>query len=99
MTHREFLLWLRPQLEKAATSGLSHDAVRAIRDELTRMRNAAALQPFASRLYALVRDRSTLDAKAVAGLAAEVRAELAPPREQTMVLSAVDPETIDKSRG
>lgn len=98
MTHREFLLWLGPQLEKAATSGLSRDAVRAIRDELTRMRGAAALQPFASRLYGLVSEHSTLDAKAVAALAAEVRAELAPPREQTMVLSAVDPE-FEKPRG
>jgi hypothetical protein len=47
-----------------------------------------ALQPFASRLRSLVRGRTTLDAKTVVGLAADIRTELAPPREKTIVLSA-----------
>jgi hypothetical protein len=94
MTHREFLIWLRPRLDGAATTGLSEDGVRAIREELERMREGVALQPFASRVLNLVREQPTLDAAAVKRLAGEVRSELAPPREQTVVLSATsdDPE-------
>jgi hypothetical protein len=88
MTHREFLIWLKPRLEKAAAKGLAADGVRAIRGELEQMRKAGALQPFASRLFNLVRNDPTLDAKTVAVLAGEVRLELAPPREKTVVLSA-----------
>jgi hypothetical protein len=98
MTHRELLLWLKPQLEKATTTGLSREDLRAIRDELERARATAPLQPFASRLYTLACTHTLLDVKMVAGLAAEVRLELAPPRERTVVLTAadVDPETRDR---
>lgn len=92
MTHREFLIWLRPRLDGAASTGLAEDGVHAIREELERMREAGALQPFASRLFNLVREHPTLDAAAVARLAGEVRSELAPPREQTVVLSATSDE-------
>jgi hypothetical protein len=51
------------------------------------MRKAGALRPFASRVLTLVREHTTLDAKTVAGLAGELRFELAPPREQTVLLS------------
>jgi hypothetical protein len=88
MKHREFLIWLRPQVEQAAAKGLSSDAVDAIRDELERMRKGGVLQPFASKLLGLVHAHATLDAKTVAGIAADLRSELAPPREQTIVLSA-----------
>jgi hypothetical protein len=98
MTHREFLLWLRPQLEKAASTGLARDGVRAIRDHLKRMRRDGALQPFASGLFGLVREHATLDGKTVAGLADEVRSELAPPREQTVVMSAT-PDQHEKGQG
>jgi hypothetical protein len=97
MNHREFLIWLRPQVEKAKETGLSSDAIDVIREELERMRRAGVLQPFASRLLGLVHQHATLDAKTVAGLAADVRSELAPPREQTIVLSAAP--DYDKSRG
>jgi hypothetical protein len=89
MTHREFLIWLKPRLENAATTGLVQDDVRAIGDQLERMREAGTLQPFASRLLNLVREHATLDSATVSGLAGEVRLELAPPREQTIVLSAL----------
>jgi hypothetical protein len=85
MTHREFLVWLQLHLQNAAGSGLDRDGVRAIRDHLERMHEAGALQPFASKLFGLVREHATLDAKTVAGLATEVRSELAPAREQTVV--------------
>jgi hypothetical protein len=85
--HREFLLWLSPRLEAGATTGLGRDQLGAIREELTDMRNAGPLQPFASRLWLLVKDTSVLEPAAVAELAREARAELAPPREQTVVLS------------
>lgn len=98
MTHREFLTWLRPQLEGAATTGIAPDGVRAIREELDRMSKASALQPFASRLHSLVRDRATLDGKTVAGLAADIRSELAPPREKTMVASGL-PEKPEGAEG
>jgi hypothetical protein len=88
MTHREFLLWLQPHLAEASSTGLARDGVRAIRDRLKRMRKDGPLQPFASRLLAVVREHTALDAKTVASLAAEVRSELAPPREQTVVMSA-----------
>jgi hypothetical protein len=91
MTHRELLIWLKPRLENATATGLEREGVRAIRDELKRMRKAGALQPFASRLFTLVRERSTLDAETVADLAGEVRFELAPPREQTVLLAALPP--------
>jgi hypothetical protein len=92
MTHREFLFWLKPRLDAAAASGLARDAVHAIRDELGTMRRAGALQPFASRLYSLVREHSTLDAATVADLADEVRSQLAPPREKTMVMLTISGE-------
>ena len=88
MTHREFLVWLGPYLDNAATTGLSRDSVRAVRDRLEQMRQGGALQPFASRLLILVGDDRALDGATVAGLAAEVRFELAPRREATVVMSA-----------
>jgi hypothetical protein len=88
MTHREFLLWLRPRLQNVPPTGIDDAEGRAIRDELERMRTLGALQPFASRLLALLRTRATLDAATVAQLAGELRFELAPPREATVVLSA-----------
>jgi len=88
MTHREFLLWLRPRLHKAPPAGLEAAEVDALREELERMRMLGALQPFASRLLSLVRARAVLDPDTVAGLASELRFELAPPREATVVLSA-----------
>jgi hypothetical protein len=87
MTHREFLTWLKPQLDRATATGLSREAVDKVRDQLERMSKAGALQPFASRLHNVVLGRTTLDAKTVAGLVADVRTELAPPREKTIVLS------------
>jgi hypothetical protein len=96
MKHREFLTWLKPQLDRATLAGLSREAVDAIRDQLEGMSKAGALQPFASRLRSLVREHTTLDAKTVVGLAADIRTELAPPREKTVVLSApVDDEEAD----
>jgi hypothetical protein len=97
MTHREFLLWLKPQLDRALATGLSRDAVRGIRDALEQMRREGALQPFASKLQSLVRDDESLDAKTVEKLATEVRLEMAPRREKTVVFSA-DPEPEDPSR-
>lgn len=90
MTHREFLLWLRPRLDAAAAKGLSKEDTRAIRDTLDGMQKAGTLQPFASRLFALVRGHATLDAATTADLASEVRSEIAPPRERTVVFSAKD---------
>jgi hypothetical protein len=87
MTHREFLVWLRPRLEGATATGLGPLDVRAIRDELEWMRANGALRPFASWLLGLVSDCSTLDAKTVSNLAGVLRFELAPPREQTVVLA------------
>lgn len=88
MTHRDFLVWLQPRLEKGATTGLNAEAVHEIRDLLARMQEAGTLQPFASKMHNLVRGHATLDAKTVAELAREVRSELAPPRERTVVFSA-----------
>ncbi|HEX8791260.1 MAG TPA: hypothetical protein VF765_09960 [Polyangiaceae bacterium] len=88
MTHRDFLIWLQPRLEKAATTGLNAEALHEIRDLLTRMQDAGTLQPFASKMHNLVRGHATLDAKTVGDLAREVRSELAPPRERTVVFSA-----------
>ena len=88
MTHREFLVWLKPQLEKAVATGLSADTVRAIVGELEYMRGVGALQPFASRLESLLRGHATPDEGAVKAILTELRSELAPPREQTVVLSA-----------
>jgi hypothetical protein len=88
MAHREFLIWLKPKLEGARTTGLGPDDVRAMRDELERMRKEGPLQPFASRLFHLVREHPTLEAEIVARLTSEIRVELAPPRERTVVLSA-----------
>ncbi len=96
MNHREFLIWLKPQLEKATTTGLSRQAVDAIRAELERMREAGTLQPFASRLLSLVRAHTTLDAKTVATVGADLRRELAPPREKTMIFSS-SPDDDDPS--
>lgn len=87
MTHREFLLWLQPRLEKAAATGLDAQGLGEIREELERMRDAGALQPFASKLANLLRAQPTLDAATVAELAREVRVELVPAREKTMVFS------------
>jgi hypothetical protein len=88
MTHREFLIWLRPHLDNAVATGLAPDGLVAIREQLQQMRETGALQPFASKLLNLVSARSALDAGVVAELAAEVRAELAPRREKTVVFSA-----------
>lgn len=98
MTHREFLLWLQPELQKASAEGLERDRVRSIRRELERLRQVSPLQPFASRLFSLVCERTTLDAKTVASLVGEVRSELAPPREQTVVMSA-NPHQHEKGHG
>lgn len=87
MTHREFLLWLQPRLEHAAATGLNAEGLREVREVLERMRDAGALQPFASRLHNLLRAQATLDAATVAELAREVRIELVPPREKTVVFS------------
>jgi hypothetical protein len=87
MTHREFLVWLQPRLERAAT-GLESEGVSEVLQELDKMREGGALQPFASRLHNLLRQQSTLDAKAVASLVNEIRAELVPARERTVVLTA-----------
>jgi hypothetical protein len=95
MTNRELLIWLKPRLEAATATGLDRAGVRAIREELGRARETGALQPFASRLLTLVRQRSTLDAPTVAKLAGELRIELAPPREQTVLFSGT-PERHDK---
>jgi hypothetical protein len=89
MTHREFLIWLQPRLDRASTTGLGREGVGEIRKELAKMRKSGALQPFASRLESLLSKQSTLDAKTVAGLVNEVRSELAPPREKTVVLSSL----------
>lgn len=86
MTYRQFLWWLSPRLESATATGLGREHVRAIRDELERMREKGPLQPFASRLEGLVRHASVLDAATVAALDREVRAELASPREKTVVV-------------
>ena len=88
MTHREFLIWLKDQLDGAAGAGLARDEVRSVRDRLKEMRKEVPLQPFASKLFALVRDHATLDAKMVANLTAEVRSELSPTRERTIVAAA-----------
>jgi hypothetical protein len=96
MNQREFLTRLKPQLDKAAATGLSREAVNAIREELQRLSKAGALQPFASRLYSLVRGQKTLDAKTVAGLAADIRTELAPPREKTIVFSPSADDEADE---
>jgi hypothetical protein len=88
MTHQEFLIWLKQHLESASATGLEREGVRAIREELARMRKAGSLQPFASRLLSLVRERSTIDAATVASFVRELRFELAPPRERTVVWSA-----------
>lgn len=85
MTHREFLIWLQPRLEKANATGLDAEGVREVREVLARMREARALQPFASKLLNLVQAKATLDAATVAELAREARLELAPPRERTAV--------------
>jgi hypothetical protein len=95
MNQREFLIWLKPQLEKATATGLSREAVGKIRDELEQLGKAGALQPFASRLYSLVRGETMLDAKTVAELARDIRGEIAPPREKTMVLSPEDDEKAE----
>ena len=89
MTHREFLTWLQPRLDKAVTTGLDAEGVRELREVLSRMLDAGALQPFASRLHNLVLSGPTLDATTVAELARQVRTELAPAREKTMVFSAM----------
>jgi hypothetical protein len=98
MTHREFLVWLKSQLDNAAGTGLTPDGVRAIRDQLGQMREAGGLQPFSSRLLALVSEPTGLDAATVAGLVGEVRSELAPAREKTVAMAAV-PDQHDKTRG
>jgi hypothetical protein len=95
MTHREFLLWLGPRLQNGTSTGIESAVVRDIREELERMREVGALQPFASRLLALVRARATLDADTVAQLAGGLRFELAPPREATVVLSSL-PDTREE---
>jgi hypothetical protein len=89
MTHREFLTWLQPRLERAAASGLDAEVLREVRDTLERMREAGALQPFASKLLNLANARATFDAAMVAELAREARVELAPPRERTAVFGVM----------
>jgi hypothetical protein len=98
MTHRELLLWLRPQLEKASTTGLSREDLRAIREQLERARAMSPLQPFASKLHKVVSTHTMLDVETVAKLADELRVELAPPRERTVVLtpSDADPKAHDR---
>lgn len=91
MTYREFLIWLKPRLEGAVTTGLSPDGVLAVRQQLEQMREAGALQPFASKLLNLVGASSALDAGIVAELVDGVRTELAPRREKTIVFAA-DPD-------
>ncbi len=98
MTHREFLLWLQPRLERSSGNGLSTDDVRAIRGELQAMAGAGALQPFASRLRNLLDVANALDGATVAGLAAEVRSELAPPRERTVVGAGPSGDGEDSKR-
>jgi hypothetical protein len=88
MTHREFLLRLQPWLEAGARSGLTAEEVQAILRDLQGMLRAGPLQPFASRLNRLLENVAVLDGATVSGLAAEVRAELAPPRERTVVASS-----------
>jgi hypothetical protein len=88
MTHREFLVWLQPRLERASATGLGSEGVSEVLGELDKMQAAGALQPFASKLHNLLRQGSTLDANAVAILVSEVRAELVPARERTVVLIA-----------
>jgi hypothetical protein len=88
MTHREFLIWLQPRLERASATGLGSEGVSEVLQELDKMRASGALQPFASRLHNLLRKQSTLDASTVASLTSEVRSELVPAREKTVVLSA-----------
>jgi hypothetical protein len=95
MRHRDFLLWLKPQLDRAVATGLAAVDVSAIRTLLEEMRRAGALQPFASKLLTIVRAHEALDATTVADLATEIRSELAPPRERTMLLSAIE-EDDDK---
>jgi hypothetical protein len=85
MTHREFLLWLRPKLESSSRKGLAAEEVAAIRNVLHDMLRAGTLQPFASRLLRLLESAAALDGATVAGLASEVYLELAPPREGTVV--------------
>lgn len=89
MTHREFLTWLQPRLEKAAATGLDAEGVREVREVLARMREAGALQPFASKLLNLTQARAAFDAAMVAELSREARAELAPPRERTAVFGVM----------
>ncbi len=89
MTHREFLTWLQPRLDSAVKTGLDAEAVRELREVLSRMRDGGALQPFTSKLHNLVLAQPTLDANTVGELSRQVRTELAPPREKTMVFSAV----------
>lgn len=60
------------------------------------MLRAGPLQPFASRLLRLLEDVAVLDGATVEGLAAELRAELAPPRERTVVAS--DPSRDEEKR-
>jgi hypothetical protein len=88
MTHHEFLVWLQPRLERASATGLGSEGVREVLQELTQMNQAGALQPFASRLHNLLRQKPTLDASTVASLVSEVRSELVPAREKTVVLTA-----------
>jgi hypothetical protein len=95
MTNLEFLVWLRPRLHNGTPVGIEREGVRDIREQLEQMRNVRPLQPFSSRLLAVVRARETLDAATVARLAEELRFELAPPREATVVFSA-SPETRGK---
>ena len=94
MTHRDVLLWLRPQLEKASTTGLSREDLHAIRAELERARKTSPLQPFASKVYKLVCTNTMLDLETVADLAAEVRVELAPSRERTVVAPPSDEDPL-----
>ena len=89
MTHHDFLVWLRPRLENASRNGLTADDVQAIRHELEAMRHVGPLQPFASRLLRLLESVTVLDGATVAGFASEVRSELAPPRERTVVASSL----------
>lgn len=97
MTHREFLLRLQPRLESASHKGLAVEEVRAIRHDLQGMLQAGPLQPFASRLLRLLEEVAVLDGPTAAGLAAEVRAELAPARERTVVAGSLSSGDDDGS--
>ena len=92
MTHREFLFWLELCFVGATNTGLGSADVAAICDRLTAMSAAGPLQPFASRLHAMLRDHPMLHPRTVADLLSEARLELVPARERTVGFLAVPDE-------